>query len=271
MTGPLMPPSKKPPWKALDALANGYFQSLEAANDDSDPHARLGHARDFHANLLAAQKAAVRRVVRELNGFDNVYFEIQNEPFWNEPGAKDSQEVAFHNTMLAEIRAEEAGLPNRHMVAHNFPQQSAALSSGFDIINEHYPAAVPGTAVFLTANPEVVPPALMHNLKHNRVLHHSNLIVKVNVETAPRVSEAGRIEVRRIDDRFALVTLHFGYMEQPNVPMALALGRPLEYFDTPVVDEIAARVRAQGNRPSVLIREIALSYPFNYQRNAPLE
>ena len=88
------------------------------------------------------------------------------------------------------------------------------------------PAAVPGTAVFLTANPEVAPPALMHNLKHNRVLHHSNLIVKVNVETAPRVSEAGRIEVRRIDDRFALVTLHFGYMEQPNVPMALALGRP---------------------------------------------
>ncbi len=53
--------------------------------------------------------------------------------------------------------------------------------------------------------------------------------------------------------------------------LAFALGRPLEYFDTPVVDEIAARVRAQGNRPSVLIREIAFSYPFNYQRNAPLE
>ena len=53
--------------------------------------------------------------------------------------------------------------------------------------------------------------------------------------------------------------------------LAFALGRPLEYFDTPIVDEIAARVRAQGDRPSVLIREIALSYPFNYQRNAPLE
>jgi KUP system potassium uptake protein len=48
----------------------------------------------------------------------------------------------------------------------------------------------------------------------------------VNVETAPRVPDAQRIEVRRLDDRFSLVILNFGYMEQPNVPMALALGRP---------------------------------------------
>ena len=111
------------------------------------PSSRYDCYRQVDANLLAAQKAAIRRIVRELNGFDNVFFEIQNEPFWNDPGVKDSQEVAFHNTMLAEIRAEQAGLPNRHMVAHNFPQQSAALSSGFDIINEHYPAAVPGTTI----------------------------------------------------------------------------------------------------------------------------
>ena len=105
--------------------------------------------RDVSSNqtLLAVQKAAVRRIVNELNGFDNVYFHIQNEPFWNEPGVKDSQEVAFHNQMLAEIRAEEAGLPNRHLVAHNFPQQLAALSTDFDIINEHYPIPIPGATI----------------------------------------------------------------------------------------------------------------------------
>lgn len=105
--------------------------------------------RDVPANqtLLAAQKAAVRRIVRELNGFDNVYFHVHNEPFWNEPGVKDAQEVAFHNQMLAEIRAEEATLPNRHLVAHNFPQQIAALSSDFDVINEHYPNPIPGATV----------------------------------------------------------------------------------------------------------------------------
>lgn len=103
--------------------------------------------RPIDANLLAAQLAAVRRIVRELNGFDNVYYEIMNEPFWNEPGVKDDQDVAFHNMMLEAIRNEESGLPNRHLVAHNFPQNLASISADFDMINEHYPAAVPTTTV----------------------------------------------------------------------------------------------------------------------------
>lgn len=103
--------------------------------------------RIVNPGLVAAQKAAVRRIVRELNGFDNVYYEVMNEPFWNQPNLNDSQDVAFHNAILAEIRAEEATLPNRHLVAHNFPQQSAAMSSDFDIINEHYPAEVPTTTI----------------------------------------------------------------------------------------------------------------------------
>ncbi|MDP3848888.1 MAG: cellulase family glycosylhydrolase [Luteolibacter sp.] len=100
-----------------------------------------------NALLIERQKAAVRRIVSELNGFDNVYYEIQNEPFWNEPNIKDAEEVAFHHAMLSTIREEEDLLPNRHMVAHNFPQQIANLSTGFDVLNEHYPAAVPSTTV----------------------------------------------------------------------------------------------------------------------------
>ena len=100
-----------------------------------------------NASLMERQTAAVRRIVRELNGFDNVIFEIQNEPFWNEENVKDDEEVAFHNSMLAAIRDEEATLQNRHLVAHNFPQQMAAMSADFDILNEHYPAAVPNTTI----------------------------------------------------------------------------------------------------------------------------
>ncbi len=97
--------------------------------------------------LLEKQKAAVKRIVRELNAFDNVYYEIQNEPWWNETNVKDAEEVAFHNAILAAIREEEATLPNKHLVAHNYPQQMSALGNGYDILNEHYPAAVPGSPI----------------------------------------------------------------------------------------------------------------------------
>lgn len=100
-----------------------------------------------NAQLLERQLAAVRRIVNELNGFDNVYYEVQNEPWWNETGIKDSEEVAFQNAMLAAIRDEESLLPNRHLVAHNYPQQMSAMSAGFDILNEHYPAAAPGSPI----------------------------------------------------------------------------------------------------------------------------
>ncbi|MES2657638.1 MAG: Ig-like domain-containing protein [Verrucomicrobiota bacterium] len=111
------------------------------------PASRYDSMRMVDTGLLAAQEAFVRRLVREMNPYDNIYYEIENEPFWNEPGVKDAEEVAFHHHMLAVIRDEESRLPNRHLVAHNFPQQLSVLSSDFDVINEHYPAAVPNTTV----------------------------------------------------------------------------------------------------------------------------
>ena len=111
------------------------------------PANRYDAMRMVNANLLAVQEAVVQRIVTEVNRFDNIYFEVENEPYWNEPNVKDDQEVAFHNRMLNVIRTTEAGLPNRHLVAHDFPQQSGALSSGFDMINEHYPMAVAGSTI----------------------------------------------------------------------------------------------------------------------------
>ena len=79
-----------------------------------------------------------------------------------------------------------------------------------------------GTAVFLTSDPELVPGALLHNLKHNRVLHQRNLIVSVRTVDVPRVAEFERAQVQTLSPDFSQVSLTYGYMETPNVPKALA-------------------------------------------------
>ena len=87
------------------------------------------------------------------------------------------------------------------------------------------PHLVPGTAVFLTGDPEFAPTALLHNLKHNKVLHEHNVILTIKNEDIPRVSPANRVQMETISDRFSRMTLHFGFVERPNVPKALALAR----------------------------------------------
>lgn len=80
---------------------------------------------------------------------------------------------------------------------------------------------VDGVAVFLTSDATAAPPALLHNLKHNKVLHSRNLIVTVLVAEEPRVPESERLEVEDLDARFARVTLRYGFMETPEVSSAL--------------------------------------------------
>jgi KUP system potassium uptake protein len=82
-----------------------------------------------------------------------------------------------------------------------------------------------GTAVFLTGHPDATPTALLHNIKHNKVLHEHNVILNVVTEDMPRVVESDRIMLRRLSDTFTGITMRFGYMESPNVPMALAACR----------------------------------------------
>ena len=87
------------------------------------------------------------------------------------------------------------------------------------------PVRVPGTAVFLTNDPTSAPSSLMHNLKHNKVLHERVVLLNVRNETTPRVPAANRYEMSSLSPDFMLVTLHFGYMEQPHIPRALAAMR----------------------------------------------
>jgi len=81
---------------------------------------------------------------------------------------------------------------------------------------------VPGTAVFLTSDPAAAPSSFMHNLKHNKVVHERVILMCVRTENTPRVPIASRFEIKDLGSNFFVVTLHFGYMESPRVPKALA-------------------------------------------------
>jgi KUP system potassium uptake protein len=94
------------------------------------------------------------------------------------------------------------------------------------------PHLVKGTAVFLTSDPSFVPTALLHNLKHNKVLHEHNVILTIETAQTPRVDPAERVKMETISDKFATVRLRFGFMESPNVPKALVIARKLGWqFD----------------------------------------
>jgi len=104
-------------------------------------------------------------------------------------------------------------------------RESVPLADITNILTRRPPARVPGTAVFLTADPDTAPPALMHNLKHNKVLHQRNVVLCVESATSPRVIADQRIKVEVLSDDFVRVRVRYGYMETPDIPDALNLCR----------------------------------------------
>jgi len=94
------------------------------------------------------------------------------------------------------------------------------------------PIRIPGTAVFLTSDPESCPTALLHSLKHYKVLHEKNVILTVQSADTPRIPVEERVQIEKISDTFSKVRLRFGFMETPNIPKALAIARGLGWqFD----------------------------------------
>jgi KUP system potassium uptake protein len=94
------------------------------------------------------------------------------------------------------------------------------------------PTLVPGTAVFLTSDPLSAPTAMMHSLKHYKVLHEKNVILTVVTAPRPAVPDSERARIEPLNELFMRVTLTFGYMERPNIPKALAVCRKLGWkFD----------------------------------------
>jgi KUP system potassium uptake protein len=94
------------------------------------------------------------------------------------------------------------------------------------------PKRVPGTAVFLTSDPESAPTALLHSLKHYKVLHDRNVILTIETIRAPHVPREERVRIEPIGSTFLRLRLRFGFMDIPNVPKALAIARKLGWqFD----------------------------------------
>jgi KUP system potassium uptake protein len=100
------------------------------------------------------------------------------------------------------------------------------------MLEKRPPQRVPGTAVFLTSDPLSAPTALMHSLKHYKVLHEKNVILTIETAPTPRINPTERVRLEEISKTFSRVTLRFGFMESPNVPKALAIARKLGWqFD----------------------------------------
>jgi KUP system potassium uptake protein len=92
-----------------------------------------------------------------------------------------------------------------------------------------HPSRVPGTAVFMTGNINKIPNALLHNLKHNKVLHERVVLMTVLTEDIPHVPDDQRLEIRHYEQNIHTVAIHYGFMDQPNIPRALAQCRAMQF------------------------------------------
>jgi KUP system potassium uptake protein len=119
----------------------------------------------------------------------------------------------------------------------------------FGMLKKSQPYRVKGTAVFMTSDSDTAPAALLHNLKHNKILHEKNVILTVKTEDAPRVPDEDRVRIEPLGDTFWRVSMTFGYMEAPNIPRGLALLRKQGFkFDIMTTSFFVSR---RSIRPSV--------------------
>jgi len=126
--------------------------------------------------------------------------------------------VAFGAGVLLLLTTWKRG---REALARRLDGDTVPLAPFIAAVEADPPATVPMAAVFLTAAPDQVPRALLHNLKHNGVLHATVVVCNVVVLPVPRVPPARHVVVERLSPRFVRVNLYFGFMDDPDVPAAL--------------------------------------------------
>ena len=144
----------------------------------------------------------------------------------------------------------------RARLAQNRVSGALPLTIFLEELSPASPKRVSGTGVYMSAQIENVPTALLHNMKHNRILHERNVIMGVEVVDQPRVAEAERLEIRHYDQNFHTVTVRYGFLEEPDIPRALALlrvgGFHFNLMDTSFFigrDKIVANARASWLDP----------------------
>lgn len=104
-------------------------------------------------------------------------------------------------------------------------RQSVTMKGFIEALEKRPPTRVKGTAIFMTSDPQLTPVALLHNIKHNKVLHEQNLILTVQTEQTPRVKLTKRLTIEPVTASVTRVVMRFGFMETPDIPRALLLGK----------------------------------------------
>ena len=109
----------------------------------------------------------------------------------------------------------------RDILAAKLRASSIPLKELVGSFGDHPPVRVPGTAIFMTGNAEGTPPALLHNLKHNKVLHEQVVLLTIVPEDVPHVPGDERVEVEPLEQGFVRVVARYGFMENPGIPDVL--------------------------------------------------
>jgi KUP system potassium uptake protein len=124
----------------------------------------------------------------------------------------------------------------RQLLVHTIRADGLELQAFIDMLHAQPPHLIGRTAVYPVANPDTVPQAMLHNLKHNQVLHANNIILTVVFEEVPFVPVAERLQVQALSQRFWRVSVHYGFMDKTDVPQALqscaAHGLSIPEFET---------------------------------------
>ena len=109
----------------------------------------------------------------------------------------------------------------RQLLSDRLKGERLELLPFIESLSMSMPTRVPGTAVFLNADPKGVPHALLHNLMHNKVLHEQVVLVSVQVFDLPYVPDIDRVEVKRLRENFWSLVVQYGFMDEPNIPAAM--------------------------------------------------
>lgn len=101
--------------------------------------------------------------------------------------------------------------------------QSVPLEGFVENLSEFPPQIVEGNAVFMVGDPSFAPKTLLHNLKHNKVLHELNVLLTIRTQEVPYVEAGERLKIHRLNERFVLISAHYGFQESPDVAQVLQL------------------------------------------------
>ncbi len=105
----------------------------------------------------------------------------------------------------------------RQLLGRKLTEESLPLSIFIEDVERSKPHRVPGTAIFLTGASNIAPRSLLHNFKHNRVLHRNVILLTLKNEERPRIPEAERVTVNRLDENFTQITARYGFSENPDL------------------------------------------------------